>query len=601
MMRVRFVAIVAIAFVLPAIPAPAPAAGVSTFAGSGAAGIADGPAASASFLEPEGLAIAPNGDAYVADAAAQRIRRISPAGVVSTVAGSGSIDASHLYVRGGFADGPAATARFDQPSAVAISTHGAIVVADRGNHCLREIAGGKVSTFAGQCRASGNADGANAAARFTAPLGLAYDSSGTLYVADYGTGIRKVAPGGTTSTLHVPSPWDKHVDKVTGVSVYEGHGKRILWAATDDGVLYVDLDDSTSVAFYEAEMPESQNDANVRIEGYRFLGEPYAVVGISPTKIVYTDISTNAVRFVSDYLAGTLAGQPSENEQFAAGGFRDGSTGTARLDAPMGIARRGDGSFLVSDSGNRRIRLVRDAELRHLASLDDLAAGRRFYRIVYIGDSAVAYDQNWDESIAGILERKLRANAKTLGFPRPPRVYPIWLVANLDSIGDYVNQYLSTGLADMVVLNLNSGLLYNLVDAQEPANLVPLAKAWRPIVTRDVRTMANSLRASHIPFTVAITPLPYEVSPFEATYYLNTVDRPAPLGEYAPLGGLYTNAVNAAGVTSIDMFPAFSAIERQPDRPALFGTRDEHLSVDGAALVANLLYANLERTRPWKR
>src|SRR5215469_5504244 len=93
------------------------AATVSTFAGSGLAGIADGPAASASFLEPEGVAVAPDGDLYVADTAAQRIRRITPQGIVSTVAGSGAIDDSHLYVPGGFRNGPVASARFNRPVA----------------------------------------------------------------------------------------------------------------------------------------------------------------------------------------------------------------------------------------------------------------------------------------------------------------------------------------------------------------------------------------------------------------------------------------------------------------------------------------------------
>ena len=131
---------------------PTPVAGdarVETLAGSGLAGLLDGPAATAEFLEPAGGALGASGELYVADAAAQRIRRIDATVRVSTVAGSGAVDASALFVPGGYRDGPAAQAQFDHPSGVALAADGSLLVADRLNHCVRRIANGVVTTYAG--------------------------------------------------------------------------------------------------------------------------------------------------------------------------------------------------------------------------------------------------------------------------------------------------------------------------------------------------------------------------------------------------------------------------------------------------------------------
>lgn len=158
---------------------------VSTFAGSGAAGGADGTGTAATFNRPTGLATDAAGNVYVADTESHKIRRISPAGEVVTVAGTGSE---------GDTDGAAAQATFRLPRGVAVDSLGRVFVADTGNQRIRMIGtDAKVTTVAGSTR--GFADGALSDARFDEPSGLALDTQHRVYVADSNNHrIRVVVP-----------------------------------------------------------------------------------------------------------------------------------------------------------------------------------------------------------------------------------------------------------------------------------------------------------------------------------------------------------------------------------------------------------------------
>jgi len=148
---------------------------VRTLAGSGLSGFDDGPAGRAAFVMPMGLALEKDGSIVVADAGAQRVRRIKD-GKVATIAGGGGLEPNGLWVIGGYHDGAGADARFNQPGGVAVRADGAIFVADYGNHCIREIANGLVTTFAGAPGRPGNADGPLASATFSFPRALAFGS-----------------------------------------------------------------------------------------------------------------------------------------------------------------------------------------------------------------------------------------------------------------------------------------------------------------------------------------------------------------------------------------------------------------------------------------
>ncbi|UOQ97723.1 hypothetical protein MUN81_21150 [Hymenobacter sp. 5317J-9] len=172
-----------------------PAGAVTTVAGAaGNQGRADGPAASARFFHPVGLALDAGGNLYVADADNHTIRRISPAGEVSTLAGTAGVK--------GAVDG-AAAARFNLPHGVAADAAGNVYVADTDNHTIRKISPlGGVTTLAGAARQKGSTDGAGPSARFFHPAGVAVDAAGNVYVADNGNHtIRKITPDGAVSTL----------------------------------------------------------------------------------------------------------------------------------------------------------------------------------------------------------------------------------------------------------------------------------------------------------------------------------------------------------------------------------------------------------------
>lgn len=150
---------------------------VTTWAGSGSAGATDASGTAASFHDPRGVAVDASGNAYVADTTNNRIRKVSPAGVVTTLAGSGSA---------GSTDGTGTAASFNSPYGVAVDAAGNVFVADFFNNRIRMVdSTGVVTTLAG----SGNygaSDGQGTAATFTWPAAVAVDALGDVYVADYG-------------------------------------------------------------------------------------------------------------------------------------------------------------------------------------------------------------------------------------------------------------------------------------------------------------------------------------------------------------------------------------------------------------------------------
>ncbi len=170
-----------------------PAGVVSTFAGSGSSGSANGTGTSASFSKPHDIAIDQSGNVYVADYDNHLIRKITSAGVVSTFAGSGSA---------GSANGTGTSASFNDPSGIAIGPNGNIYVTDKGNNLIRKItSAGVVSTFAGSGSA-GSANGTGTSASFRTPYNLNCDLSGNVYVADHDNHlIRKITSAGVVSTF----------------------------------------------------------------------------------------------------------------------------------------------------------------------------------------------------------------------------------------------------------------------------------------------------------------------------------------------------------------------------------------------------------------
>ena len=169
---------------------------VTTLAGLPAVnGTTDGIGSAARFNVPSGVALDSAGNLYVADSSNHTIRKISASGTVTTLAGSPDLP--------GTADGTGAGARFNLPSGVAIDAAGNLYVADFANHTIRKITGaGVVSTLAGTPGTSGASNGAGLAARFSYPSGIAVDASGRIFVADQSNHtIRAVTAAGVVTTV----------------------------------------------------------------------------------------------------------------------------------------------------------------------------------------------------------------------------------------------------------------------------------------------------------------------------------------------------------------------------------------------------------------
>ena len=161
-----------------------PSGNVSTFAGSGAAGYRDGQGVAAQFSGPRGIAVAPNGTIYVADTGNHRIRILSSSGYVVGFVGSGVA---------GSANGRGVSAQFNGPQGIAIDSSGNLYVADTQNHLIRKVTpSGWVTTIAGSLSA-GYVDGPSKSAKFFSPADVEVGPSGVIYVADSGNNrIRKI-------------------------------------------------------------------------------------------------------------------------------------------------------------------------------------------------------------------------------------------------------------------------------------------------------------------------------------------------------------------------------------------------------------------------
>ena len=220
-----------------------PDGNVTTLAG-GSEGFADGPTTTAAFNTPSVLTLGPDGSLFVADTGNNQIRKITPEGQVSTVAGSGTA---------GYADGPVSQAQFNGPIGIAVDKGGNIYVADTYNDRIRMInTAGSVSTVAGQ-GIPGYADGDRSTAMFDTPCGIVVASDNTLIVADTANHrLRKISPEGNITTLPVSDlsrPIGVALSHDNFLYVTELDGGRVLQIAPDNTARVVAGDSSGAAVF----------------------------------------------------------------------------------------------------------------------------------------------------------------------------------------------------------------------------------------------------------------------------------------------------------------------------------------------------------------
>jgi uncharacterized protein (TIGR03437 family) len=348
------------------------AVGVTTLAGTRGAGGAGGenvPGVESQLWSPETVAVDAAGNVCVADRGNHTVRKITPAGVITTVAGTGQVGA-------GGDGGRATAAELNQPGGLAFDSAGNLYIADSENHRVRRVTpDGIISTFAGTGQEGYGGDGGPALqARFRLPVGLAFDAAGNLFIADAGNNrVRRVTPGGTVSTVA---------------------GRNVGGFSGDGGpALDAQLNFPTAVAFDPAGhlyISDTSNHCVRRVDKETGVITTYAGVGGSPGYEEFGNrlnqpggiaFNQEGVLFICDQfndvvtlrrtsggLATVVGNWRTSQEDF-------GALYTVRLSRPAGVAVDAAGNVVIADTGNHRVLRV---ELRQGVTSTNAAHYRRF-------------------------------------------------------------------------------------------------------------------------------------------------------------------------------------------------------------------------------
>jgi uncharacterized protein YjiK len=331
-----------------------PAGVVTTLAGTaGVIGSTDATGAAASFQFPAGIAVDSAGNLYVADQSNSTIRKITAAGVVSTLAGTAGVRGS--------TDATGAAARFSNPHGVATDSVGNIYVADSNNSTIRKItAAGVVSTLAGTAGVSGSTDATGAAASFNYPTGVAADSAGNIYVADANNTIRKITPAGVVSTLAGTAGRFGSTD-ATGAAARFSEPTGV---ATDSaGNIYVADNGNSTIRKITAAGVVSTLAGTAGVTGSTdatgaaaSFSSPRGVATDSAGNIYATEDGNSTIRKIAAAgVVSTLAGTPGVR------GSTDATGAAASFDRPRGVTTDSVGNVYVADSNNNTIRKITPA------------------------------------------------------------------------------------------------------------------------------------------------------------------------------------------------------------------------------------------------
>ncbi len=367
---------------------------VSTIAGSaGNPGIGDGVGTNAYFNKPEGLALDAQTNLYVADTGNHAIRQITPAGVVITLAGA--LDSQ------GSSNGAGISAKFNLPHAAVADRLGNIYIADYGNNTVRKITpAGDVTTLAGAPGQQGSADGIGDQARFWGPIALAVNDSNDVFVADcYNKSIRKISATGVVTTIagspgtlpRVSGPTGNKgpAGGVPGTSgMIDGSGTNAQFVGpqgialdaagnlyvSDSGYCVLDFTtNSITVQLANAIRKISPSGTNwivTTITGTNYahvngsgtnaqVQNPFGLIVDSATNLYVAEHDGCTIRMLQPIIASgqtnvlvtTIAGQYMS-------GNNDGHGTNAQFSSPEGIALDANSNLYVADTGNNTIRKI---------------------------------------------------------------------------------------------------------------------------------------------------------------------------------------------------------------------------------------------------
>lgn len=555
---------------------------VSTLAGSaGSDGSTDGLGSAARFIGPTSLAVDANDNLYVADTSACTIRKITPAGLVTTLAGSpgmpGTVDgngssarllyprglvldsAGNIYVVGannandstvrkitpdgvvstfagavgspGSSDGMGTAARFNDPTGIAADGSNNLYVADSGNNTIRKISpNGNVTTIAGSAGASGSADGIGSAARFWGPAGIVAESAGNLYVSDANNNtIRKITPAGEVSTI---AGYPGEYGNVDGVGNAARFNAPIGVALDSAKNVYVaDWGDNTvrkitpSAVVTTLAGPPIGSAGNV--DGTRNAARfniPYAVAADTGTNVYVADAFNYTIRKITP--AGdvtTIAGSPGMP------GSADGTGSDARFDYPVGIAVDTVGTVYVADYQNKTVRKISPAGVVTTfagmagmsGSVDGTGSSARFF-----GPRGLAVDSAGNVYVADSNVRKITPQGVVTTLVQRFSE-PSWVGVAVDAAG---NLYLIDG-SETIYIRYSNGTFSSWVEPRGDEYLhnpggIAIDVAGNVYVANTYNNVILKIKpANPMPIVTTIAGFPSEVTGRGATDGVGQVAR----------------------------------------------------------------------------
>ena len=331
---------------------------ITTVAGNGTPSYSgdNGPATSAELNQPYSVLADGSGNFYIADYSNSAVRKVTPAGIISTIAGNGTAGYSGD-------DGPATSAELSGPAGLALDSSGNLYIGDRGNNTVRKVTpAGIISTVAGNGTAgySGD-DGPATSAELNAPYGLAFDAGGNLYIAEYSNQtVRKVTPAGTITTIAG--------NGTAGYTGDNGPATSATLNGPDDiafdlsGNLYINDDLNSRIRMVNPSGTITTVVGNGGTPGNgdggpaisATLGQPHGVTVDANGFLYIADTFDQSIRRVDQF--GTITTVVGNG---GAPGIGDGGPAfDAELNLPTKVSVDAVGNYYIADLGNYRIRKV---------------------------------------------------------------------------------------------------------------------------------------------------------------------------------------------------------------------------------------------------